>query len=95
MRRPTMNAMRKIFALFSRPTPASGVNSDDHGATQRTIDDNWECALIDEAKVATDGEADSSSEDGDEGGEKVMSSITAWSHISDLLNYALSTNNSD
>ena len=30
-----------------------------------------------------------------EGGEKVVSSTTAWSHSSDLLNYALSTNNSE
>ena len=49
-----------------------------------TIDDNWERALIDEAKVATDGEVDSSSEDGDEGGETVVSSTTAWSHSLDL-----------
>ena len=35
------------------------------------------------------------SEDGDEGGEKVVSSTTAWSHSSDLLNYALSTNDSE
>ena len=46
----------------------------------------------DDAKVDTDGEVDSSS---DEGGEKVVSSTTAWSHSSDLLNYALSTNNSE
>ena len=69
------------------------VNSDDHVATQRTNDDNWERALIDDAKVDTDGEAESSSEDSDEGGEKVVSSTTAWSHSSDLLNYALSSNN--
>ena len=50
----------------------------------RTIDDNWERALIDDAKVDTDGEVDSSSDDGDEGGEKVVSSTTAWSHSSDL-----------
>ena len=68
------------------------INSDDHVATQRTIDDNWERALLDDANVATDGEVDSSSE---EGGEKVVSSTTAWSHSSDLLNYALSTNNSE
>ena len=41
------------------------VNSDDHVATQRTNDDNWELALLDEAKVATDGEVDSSSKDGE------------------------------
>ena len=45
------------------------VDSDDHVATQRTINDNWELALLDEAKVATDGKVDSSSEDGDEDGE--------------------------
>ena len=66
------------------------VNSDDHVATQTTIDDNWERALIDEARVVTNGEADSSSENVDEDGEKVVSSTTAWSHSSDLLNYALS-----
>ena len=36
------------------------VDSDDHVATQRTIDDNWERVLIDDAKVDTDGEVDSS-----------------------------------
>ena len=47
--------------------------------------------MLDEAKVATDGEADSSGEVG----EKVVSSTTAWSHSSDLLKDALSTNNSE
>ena len=76
MHRLTMNGVRKIFALFFRPAPASEtrpyIDSDDRIDTQTTIDDNWERALLNEAKVATDGEVDSSSEDGDEGGEKVV-----------------------
>ena len=47
--------------------------------------------LLDEAKIAKEGGADSSSEVG----EKVDSSTNAWSHSSDLLKDALSTNNSE
>ena len=61
------------------------VDSDDHVATQTTIDDNWERALLDEAKVATDGEVDSSSEDGDKDGEKVVSSTTTYRFHGDVI----------
>ena len=54
------------------------IRQHDHVVTQTTIDDNWERALLDEAKVVTDSGLP----------EAVVLSTTAWSNSSELLNYA-------
>ena len=99
---PYADLNTKVFDWFcsdrARNTPnITSEDSDDHVATQaRSMttqlghdrwQPNWDRALLDEAKVATDASS--------EVGEKVVPSTTAWSHSSDLLKDALSTNNAE
>ena len=73
------------------------VASDSKVATQTTISNNWESELVASARAIKDGggrdDAASSSEEDERKDSPVIPLATAWSHSTELLDYAVATNN--